>query len=869
MRFDAASWLPIASLLAAGALALALGADRRRQRTLAATFHTPLLDRLLQSVDPTRRAIRRILWTLGLLALGIAFARPQWGRSEIEIERTGIDVVVALDASRSMLAPDAGGTNRLEAARQAIRRWIEPLGGDRLGLVVFAGEAFVAAPLTRDHSAFLRSLDAAGPASVSQAGSDLSTAIERATECFERGAQGPRVLLVVSDGEQLQGEAAAAARKAATAGVRVHTAGVGSVTGARLPPRSGGTDDFLRNPAGREVVSRRDEQQLERIAAAGGGRYTRLDGPHSNALRDWFRATSAGLPRTTEKRTIDEPRERFQWPLALALVLLSSEWLLGERRRPRTDRTPRTGRTRFARNRPDPALIAAMVCTLVLNLPLLAGSPATHDTQSTWDTYNDAVRAYAAARYAEAFEKWQELALEPLPRGLRSPVPFQLGNVQFRLGEPLEAAAPEQAAEWWRRSLEAYSTVLERSPHHAPARHNYDLVRQRLARLTHRLGLELFRAAESQPLDPAIDLLRPSLAQLEAATALAPEAPDIRADRDRAVTALRERLAKRSAQTEAKGDQEAARKSQWNDPLAVEHYRNALDDLAEARREPEPQPAAQNPHNAAPHSSPPNQSLADVESRVNRKLADVLTRMGQREQQAGNTDAQPNPDEAIDHYESALDRFAEALQTLPDHPPALEGQREVQAALEQLHVRRGQEQLEQGRERLARQRPDAAPPLADALGNFESAQSLNPANADAREGAEEARRLLPEALALAGQEQMAAGDRAETRSATEALGHFQEAETSFEQALGIQPDQAQARRGLDELEPRLARLRDRVAREAEEAARQNLLPSQRSATLQSLLGQANEREPERPAELDRQRQRGRKQTGVRRNPFDW
>lgn len=876
MKFGVAMWLLVVPVVGMGLALLWWRSDRRVRRVLEAAFRTPLLGRLIESVDRRRRLWKRGLLLLTLAAIGLALARPQWGRNEIEIERTGVDLVVALDVSRSMLGADAGGTNRLAAARQAIGRLVESLGGDRLGMVVFAGEAFVAAPLTRDHTAFMRALDSAGPGSVSEGGSNLGAAIERARDCFERGAQGTRVLLVVSDGEQLQGDAIGAGRGAAAAGFRVHTAGVGSATGARLPARSWGTSDFLKNPVGREVVSRRDEQQLERIAASGSGRYTRIETRDSTALCEWFQTMSAGLPRTTEKRTIDEPRERFQWPLALALGLLAIEWMVGDRRRRRDSRVRDVAGGQAEGNpvrQSTTAPAMSVMIGLVLSFTVNICAEDKLRVGSAWDTYNAGVRDYAGGRFAEAFDCWQGLALGTVPRGLRDPVGFQLGNAQFRLGEPLEATAPEQAAEWWRRSLESYRAVLERSPRHVGAGHNYDLVRERLARLTHRLGLELARASEGKPIDAAIDLLRLSVTPLNEAVALAPTDRAIRDDRDRVVATLERLLAERAAQSEAAGDRDVARNSEWSDPGAAERYQAALDDLAEARQQAEsvaamPQTQASQPRQADPSVSKPN-PVAESEVRVQRKLADLLTRMGRREQAAGNEAAERDPDQAQDRYQTALERFGEAQQVQPDHPGAQQGEREVRSALERLHLRRGQQELAQGRERLAQKSTGAAEPLRAALGDFQSAEALNPANPEAKAGAEEARRLLPEALALEGQQQMAAGDRAEARSATEALGRFEQAETSFRQALEMRPGQPQAQRGLEELGPRMARVRERVAREAETAARQNLRPSQQQATLQDLLGQASERDRERPTEVERQRQRGQKRAGTPRNPLDW
>ena len=333
MKFGAFGWLLALPMLVLALAALWAWSARRARITLRSAFDTPLLARLLASVSSTKRWLKRGLFAGGIAALVLALARPQWGRNEIELERTGVDLILALDVSRSMLAADVGATNRLTAATTAIERLLGELGGDRVGLVVFAGEAFMNAPLTRDHVAVGRALSSAGPAMISEQGSNLGAAIQRAKESFDRAASGPRALLVISDGEQLQGDAVADAQKALREGIRVHTAGVGSATGARIPARSAHAPAFVRNALGREVFSRRDDQRLQRIAQAGGGLYTRIDDTDSRALIDWFRQAAAALPRSTEKRIVNEPRERFQWPLALAVVLLAGEWMLGDRKR--------------------------------------------------------------------------------------------------------------------------------------------------------------------------------------------------------------------------------------------------------------------------------------------------------------------------------------------------------------------------------------------------------------------------------------------------------------------------------------------------------------------------------------------------------
>lgn len=336
MKFELPLWLGLLPFLVLGATGLLVWSQRQRHARLRAALATPLLARLTASLDPRRRLAKHVLLVLGVALLALALARPQIGQETVKLERSGVDVLIALDVSRSMLAADVEGTNRLAAARAAVQHLLAKLGGDRVGLAVFAGEAFLAAPLTRDHTAVERALLAASPTMVSEPGSDFAKAIARAREGFERGSEGPRVLLLISDGEQLQGDAPAAARAAAAAGVKVHCAGVGSASGARLPAAGG----FVKNAFGREVVSRVDERMLQQVATAGGGYYVPLNGRDSRALPAWFDRTAAGLPRTTETKELGDPHERYQWPLAAALLLLAGEWLLSERRRPRPEARP-------------------------------------------------------------------------------------------------------------------------------------------------------------------------------------------------------------------------------------------------------------------------------------------------------------------------------------------------------------------------------------------------------------------------------------------------------------------------------------------------------------------------------------------------
>ena len=305
---------------------------KRGRKRLAGVIAPRLVDQLLRSVDFRKRRFKAALFTLGLCALLLAIARPQFGFEPAEVERSSVDFIVALDLSRSMNAEDADGKTRLVAAKDAIAKLLDKLGADRVGLVGFAGEAFLAAPVTQDHAAVRRNLDALDTNAVAKPGSDLAAAIKLAQKTFENGKYESKALIVVTDGEELQGDAVVAARDASLKGMSVFAVGVGSASGARVPVKKEGALAFARNEFGNEVVSRLNERVLRQVAASGRGIYESLgkDGAGLQTIR------SKGLDplkKSKMTRASKDPREFFQWPLALAAFILSIEVLLNERRK--------------------------------------------------------------------------------------------------------------------------------------------------------------------------------------------------------------------------------------------------------------------------------------------------------------------------------------------------------------------------------------------------------------------------------------------------------------------------------------------------------------------------------------------------------
>jgi Ca-activated chloride channel homolog len=315
--------------LAVPLLFLALWSARRRRRgfaSLTGTRDTPLFARG-RGTDIARGG----LLSLAAALLVIACCRPQWGEVAEEHQSEGVDILVALDTSRSMLADDLSPT-RLSAAKQAVTALTAKLQGDRIGLIAFAGSAFVVCPLTADYGVFSGALDETGVDTIPLGGTSLAAALKEAREVFSRSVKGGKVLIVVSDGEDqgggVPGEYQAQVKGLHDAGVAVYSVAAGTRQGGLIPLAQG---DFLKDRRGAVVKSRLQPALLQELATAGGGRLIELAGAPT-ALAELYRHELAGLERKAQRGVRARLRERFGIPLALALALLSLELCLGLRR---------------------------------------------------------------------------------------------------------------------------------------------------------------------------------------------------------------------------------------------------------------------------------------------------------------------------------------------------------------------------------------------------------------------------------------------------------------------------------------------------------------------------------------------------------
>ena len=322
-----------AYLLVPALVALVWWARARKQRDMERLADRDLLDRLTASVSRRGQLAKTILVVAAVGLLVTALARPQFGSRVETVRREGRDVLIALDLSVSMVAEDMA-PNRLEKAKFAIADLIDQLDGDRVGLVAFAGEAFVQSPLTLDYGAARLFLNAMEPDMMSVQGTNLGQAIAVALDAFAATERRHRVLVVITDGEDHEGEVDDAITRATDEGVVIYTVGIGSTDGVPIPDfdAAGQAQGFKRDDDGAVVTTRLDEATLMTLAERTGGTYSRASpGGTERAVLSEELAGGEGREFESEQVTLFD--EQYQLFLGLALVLLVSDVLVSDRRR--------------------------------------------------------------------------------------------------------------------------------------------------------------------------------------------------------------------------------------------------------------------------------------------------------------------------------------------------------------------------------------------------------------------------------------------------------------------------------------------------------------------------------------------------------
>jgi len=519
MTFGAPEWL-WGLLLVPLLIAVFVRAERRGYRRLQEFVSARLLPQLAGTVNRPRRLIRFALQLLGLSLAIVSLAQPSWGYTFQDVKRKGLDLLIVVDTSRSMLSNDVQ-PNRLERVKLAVQDLINELQGDRVGLIAFAGRAFLQAPLTIDYDAVVEAINDLDTKTIPEGGTNISSAISLAMQSFGKSATGNRALIIFTDGEELSGDAVKMAKEATDAGVRIFTVGVGTPQGSLIPIiGEDGQTAFVKDSAGQVVKSKLDDKRLREIAQATGGFYIHLEsGP-----RTMQQIQSEGLAKMQaaemDVRLSRRPIERYEWPLGAALIALALSVLIPERKSA-TGRIRRGERVRERSYVPATARAAGATVALLLFLSSFALGAApginayrdgkfedaygqfqqtlkSHPQSGAEDKlqFDSGAAAYKLKDYNRALESFSQ-ALLTQDTGLQSKGHYNLGNTLYQRGET-EKSDDKKLSDWT-NALDHYEQTLKLDPQDNDAKDNYEYVKKKIEELKNKKSQQQPSPSPSPP----------------------------------------------------------------------------------------------------------------------------------------------------------------------------------------------------------------------------------------------------------------------------------------------------------------------------------------------------------------------------------
>ncbi|WP_319589558.1 VWA domain-containing protein [uncultured Draconibacterium sp.] len=301
-----------------------------RRRALKKFGQQEILGQLMPYSSGNRPVVKFIILMLALAFFVVGIARPQFGSKLKTEKREGVELMIALDVSNSMMAEDIQ-PNRLERAKRAISRLVDRLKDDKIGLIVFAGDAYTQLPITTDYNSAKLFLNSVNTQIVPKQGTAIGAAIDLARKSFTPNGEANKAIIIITDGENHEDDALASAKAALEEGAIVHTIGMGLPSGSPIPVLRNGQTDYLKDRDGNVVVTKLNEQMLEQIAAAGGGIYVRANNAQVglNALFDEINKMEK---QEMETRTYSEYDDQFQYFFAVGLFLLLLEFVILERK---------------------------------------------------------------------------------------------------------------------------------------------------------------------------------------------------------------------------------------------------------------------------------------------------------------------------------------------------------------------------------------------------------------------------------------------------------------------------------------------------------------------------------------------------------
>jgi Ca-activated chloride channel homolog len=493
MRFENAHLLWLLLVLPPALLLFFWRATRQRRKLLQQFIQARLLNALTVGVSTRRRKIRFALLILAVAGLIIALARPQYGFDLQKVEQRGLDIVVAIDTSKSMLAEDIT-PDRLERAKMAALDLMQLAKPDRLGLVAFAGDAYLECPLTFDNTAFQQSVQALTVNSLPQGGTAIAQAIKTAQTAFKE-SDDHKILVLLTDGEDHDSGALAAAKAAAKAGLKIFTVGIGTTQGALLRiTDANGNSDYIRDANGDVVKSHLNAALLKQIASAAGGFYLPL---RPNTMQILYDKGLKPLPKSvSQERMLRRYHEQYHWPLAAAILLLLAEMFLPERKR--------AAKTAGTTAKPGVAKIAGLLLVLCLLPNVILASPASAlrdyqtgdytnalaefdrlaevDTNDLRLVFDAGTAAYRATNFDEALQDFQAATMSQ-DLNLQQRAYYNMGNTYYRLGELKLAPTTEgldDTEQAWRQAVKSYEHAAELDTNDVDTAYNLNFVKKRV-----------------------------------------------------------------------------------------------------------------------------------------------------------------------------------------------------------------------------------------------------------------------------------------------------------------------------------------------------------------------------------------------------
>ncbi len=443
----------------------------KKKQDLIHQFVSPeLRDRILEGVSFTRQKIKILFIILAFLFAIISLIRPKWGFHWEEVHRKGVDIIIALDVSKSMLAEDVS-PNRLQRAQREILDLLNIIQGDRVGLVAFAGTSFLQSPLTLDYGAVKIFLDDLDTNLIPIPGTAIADAIKKSIESFDEKNQKSRVLILITDGEDHLGKPIEAAKEAAAKGIKVYTIGIGNEQGAPIPDKEKG--GFVKDSKGSMVLTQLDEETLQKIALETGGSYVRSvtgDLDLEKIYEDINKKVEDQDLQSGKRKRFEE---RFQWPLFLAILFLMIELCFSERKK-----------------------IGWFFVFIFISF---SGEPV---NALSFSTKSKAEKNYENKRYADALGQFLDAQMTD-PENLK--LKYNLGNTYFQTKEYEKAekmflsTAVEGEKELSQKSyynlgntyyhmgklkesVESFEKAVELDPTDEDAKHNLEFVREEIKR---------------------------------------------------------------------------------------------------------------------------------------------------------------------------------------------------------------------------------------------------------------------------------------------------------------------------------------------------------------------------------------------------